>query len=140
MLDKLESKREALTLIKKGCAEVKYDSSKISLIQLGILKMKMLPEDDIFSKLICAIGYEKMSMYIEAVAHYNCCIESLPDSPMKFGITGMKYRALAKASRGKDREYIELSQTSFDRAVNAETRNNWKKIWEASKKEVERII
>lgn len=139
MLDVAKLRKEALAFIKRGCAEVKQDSSKTSLIQLGITKLKMIPSDDLFTKLVCAIGYEKMSMYQEAVALYDCCIDSLPDSSIKYGINGMKYRALAKESPTYRKENVNQSMEWYNKAFGIETNSQWKLWWEASINEVQRI-
>lgn len=137
MLDAAKLRKEALALIKQGCAGVKEDSSKISLIQLGMVKLNQLSGDDLFTKLVCAIGYEKMSMYQEAIDLYDCCIDSLPDSSIKYGIAGMKYRALAKES--PTRENVNQSIIWYNKAFEIETNSQWKQWWEASIKEMQRI-
>lgn len=138
MLDVTKMRNEALALIKQGCAEVKQDSSKMSLIQLGMSKMNQLSNDDLFTKLICAICYEKMSMYQEAVDLYDYCIDSLPDSSIKYGITGMKYRALAKESPAK--ENVNISMEWYNKAFEIETNSHRKQWWKASIKEMQRLI
>lgn len=139
MLDVVKLRKEAFALIKQGCAEVKQDGLSKSLIQRGIAKLNQLSCDDLFSKLVCAIGYEKMSMYQEAIALYDCCIDSLPDSSIKYGITGMKYRSLAKKSSFHRKENINQSTEWYNKAFEIETNCQWKQWWEASITEVQRI-
>lgn len=139
MLDVGKLRKEALVLIKQGCVEVKQDSSKISLIELGISKLNQLPGDDLFTKLVCAIGYEKMSMYQKSIELYDYCIDSLPDSSIKYGITGMKYRVLAKKSPFRRKENINQSMEWYNKAFEIETNCQWKHWWEISIKEVQRI-
>ena len=107
MLDAAKLRKEALALIKQGCAGVKEDSSKISLIQLGMVKLNQLSGDD------------------------------LPDSSIKYGIAGMKYRALAKES--PTRENVNQSIIWYNKAFEIETNSQWKQWWEASIKEMQRI-
>lgn len=140
MLDVLETKRESLALIKKGCAEVKRDSSKALLIQQGISKLKSLPNDDIFNNLICAIGYEKMKKFGEAVSEYDCCISSLPNCSIKYGITGMKYRTLAKGSTSLSNDYVNMAIECYKKALAAESDYRWKMIWQESIEEIQRML
>lgn len=140
MLDVLETKREALALIKSGCAEVKRDSSKALLIQQGISKLKSLPDEDIFNNLVCAIGYEKMRKFGEAVSEYDCCISSLPNCSIKYGITGMKYRTMAKESMFSPNNYANMSIECYKNALATESDCRRKKIWDDSIKEVQRML
>lgn len=140
MLDVLETKREALILIKRGCTEVKYDSSKALLIQEGISRLKILSGDDLFTKLVCAIGYEKMEKFKEAISEYDYCIGSLPNCALKYGISGMKYRALAKESIAHPNNYAKISIECYNKALKTESNNRWKKLWEDSMKETQRML
>lgn len=139
MLDGLEKRKRALALIKQGCEEVKKDAAKASLIKQGIMELETVSDGDLFSRLVCAIGYEKMADYVKAVANYDSCIDSLPESSLKYGIMGMKYRALSKGISESRDVYVALSMDCYEKAFEAETDATWKRRWAESRDEVRRI-
>lgn len=137
MLDAIKKRKEALSLLKQGCRGIKYDQSKADLIVQGISLLKSISEDDLFTKLVCAVGYEKISQFSNAIEHYNYCISSLPDSSLKCGIQGMKYRTIAKEL--SDSTFVKQSMECFKKAYEMETNPQWKKWWDVSHSEVKKM-
>ena len=139
MLDEIKSKKEALILIKQGGEGIKQDKSKATQIYEGITRLQSLSDNDSFVELVCAIGYEKMSQFKSAISHYDICIESIPDSSLKYGILGMKCRALAKWEEEKRQYYVLQSAEWYKKAFEIETIPKWKEWWADSLVEVQRL-
>ncbi len=138
MLDAIKKRKEALSLIKQGCIGIKYNESKADLIVRGISLLKSISEDDLFTKLVCAIGYEKISQFGNAIKHYDYCISSLPESSLKYGIQGMKNRTIAKRE-SSDSTFVLQSMECFKKAYEVETNPQWKEWWDVSRSEVKKM-
>lgn len=139
MLD-LDSMREALTLIKKGCKEIKLDKSKSYLIVEGLSKLNEQESHNEFVLLVCAVANERLGMYANALNYYDLCISALPDSSIKFAIEGMKFRLLAKGEYKNREKNIKLARRFFEKASNLENNAQMKEWWALSILELNKML
>lgn len=139
MLD-LDSMREALTLIKKGCKEIKLDKSKSYLIVEGLSKLNEQENHDEFVLLVCAVANEKLGMYANALNYYDLCISVLPESSIQIAIMGMKFRTLAKSDSKNSEKNIKLARRFFKKASAVEQNAQMKEWWELSILELNKML
>lgn len=139
MLD-LDSMREALTLIKKGCKEIKLDKSKSYLIVEGLSKLNEQENHKEFVLLVCAVANEKLGMYANALNYYDLCISVLPESSIQIAIMGMKFRTLAKSDSKNSEKNIKLARRFFKKASAVEQNAQMKEWWELSILELNKML